>query len=584
MLAVAVALVTLSAPAAADGPNPPRPHTVSDDGKLVSEDYLPAPPAGLLFRADEVPLPATPDWTADSVRAIGGLKCADVDGDGDLDLVLGCYQQTGFPPVNEYQNMIHFNAGGTLETSAGWIGATERHTSDVRVADVNNDGYPDLYFANGGSSLQPSEVHFGGPGGPPTTPDWTASDATWSVGGTFADVDGDGNVDLIQANQGNTINPFRPVQVFYGDGTTLEVNPTWQSADSAISNTAAAVDLDGGSEVAVTDHTLAGDGSRRVFQLPHASLVSVDRVQVVGGGTPLFTVDREAGFIHFESAPAGGTTIEVDYTYPQYPDLCFSRWVNFETCVYHSNAGTLPSDPTWGTGNTDSDRGIMFSDVDGDGDLDAALGKASAQTELWDNAAGTLTGPVWLADSTLFFSTQDQAWGDVDSDGDEDLATVNFGGGAVRVYLNRNGVMDELPSWTYTLSASGSAICWGDVNGDGRLDLAAGSARGPAIVFLNEGPSGVDAPAVAGGGAMRLSASPNPFDVSTAIAGLAADGGNVEVFDLLGRFVARVPATGGRRAVWDGRDESGARVAAGVYLVRQTADDGIRTGRVVRVR
>ena len=577
-----IAAAVPAVPAAAET----RPFSVSDDGRLVVEED-PGRPTGLLFRSDEVWLSAAPDWASDSVRAIGGMKIADMDGDGDLDLVLGCYQQTGFPPVNEFENLIHFNVGGTLETTASWVEVLERHTSDVRVADVNGDGALDVYFANGGNSLQPSTLYLGGPGGPATTADWTAADATWSVGGALADVNGDGIVDLIQANQGNSIIPKRPVQVFHGNGTTLSTTPSWTSADSALSNSASAVDLDGSSEVVVIAHAFAGDGSRRTFQLPHASLRTVSRVEVSPGPTPAHTIDREAGFVHFASAPAAGSTVEVDYVHALFPDLAFSRWVNYATCVYHNSAGALPSTPTWDTGDTGAtDRGIPFSDVDDDGDLDAVIGNSGDPTELWRNDAGTLTGPVWEADSTLYFGTQDIAWGDVDGDGDEDLATVNFGGGVLRVFLNRDGVLDALPSWTYTLSSSGSALAWGDVNGDGLLDLAAGTARGPAIVFLNEGPSGVDAPVVvAGSGAERLLTSPNPFQVSTSISGLVSGGGDVEIFDARGRIVARVaPGAEESTAHWDGRDGSGRRVAAGVYYVRQVGEDGVRTGRVIRMR
>ncbi|MCA9752467.1 MAG: hypothetical protein KC591_09775, partial [Gemmatimonadetes bacterium] len=128
--------------------------SVSDDGRLeVVEDA--ATPSRLLYGRAAVPLPATPDWEADSTRAIGGMRFGDFNGDDLLDLALGCYQQTGFPPVNEFWNLIHFNTGSELETDASWTAAVERHTGDCQVGDVNHDGYDDVYFANGGNSMQP---------------------------------------------------------------------------------------------------------------------------------------------------------------------------------------------------------------------------------------------------------------------------------------------------------------------------------------------------------------------------------------------------------------------------------------------
>lgn len=84
---------------------------------------------------------------------------------------------------------------------------------------------------------------------------------------------------------------------------------------------------------------------------------------------------------------------------------------------------------------------------------------------------------------------------------------------------------------------------------------------------------------------MKLGAAyPNPFAGSTTIRIDLAESGSVRlaVYDLLGRQVAvllegQKPA--GRYAVrWDGRDEAGRPVAAGVYLYR------LETGRTVLTR
>lgn len=89
-----------------------------------------------------------------------------------------------------------------------------------------------------------------------------------------------------------------------------------------------------------------------------------------------------------------------------------------------------------------------------------------------------------------------------------------------------------------------------------------------------------------------LSASPNPFRVSTEIA-FAAPGGpgrtvTVTVHDLAGRRIATLHdgplAAGGGRVVWDGRDARGEPIRAGVYLVRATWPDAALTRRIVRVQ
>jgi hypothetical protein len=558
--------------------------SVSDDGLLVAEEAASIPDR-LLFGSSDVPLPAAPDWTSDLVRAIGGMAFGDFDGDEDLDLALGCYFQSGFPPVNEYENLIHFNAGGTLETTPSWVSAVERHTTDCRVADLNEDGYDDIYFATGSVSSG-SELYLGGPGGPSTSADWLSNDTVFAVGGGFGDIDGDGNLDLVQANQGTTTNPVRPVQVFFGDGTTLETVPSWQSADSTISNTVAIADLDGSSQVAVIGFALAADGSRRIFRVPHVPVEAFDRVEVVGAATPPHTLDRESGRVHFASPPAGGSTVEIDYRHASAPDVAFSRWVNYATAIYHNTGGGLPPTPTWDTGDASAtDRGTAFSDVDGDDDLDLALGNSGDPTVLWRNDGGVLADTVWAADSSLFYGTQELSWGDVDRDGDEDLATIEFSNGHLRVFLNRGGELDRSPSWFYDFNGSATSLAWGDVNGDGFLDLAAGLARGEVALFLNVGPpTGVpDAQPARTLAALR--AHPNPAPSRTRIEGLTADGGPLEIHDATGRAVRTLPRQGqATEVLWDGRDAAGRPVAPGVYFVRQESAAGPRTGRVVVLR
>lgn len=70
-----------------------------------------------------------------------GVALADIDGDGDLDMVIAC--QT--PP-----NLLFLNSG-----DGRFIDATERlgeqipmETREVHVFDANGDGYPDLVFFN----------------------------------------------------------------------------------------------------------------------------------------------------------------------------------------------------------------------------------------------------------------------------------------------------------------------------------------------------------------------------------------------------------------------------------------------------
>jgi len=90
--------------------------------------------------------------------------------------------------------------------------------------------------------------------------------------------------------------------------------------------------------------------------------------------------------------------------------------------------------------------------------------------------------------------------------------------------------------------------------------------------------------------ALRLeigTASPNPFNPSTAVRFRAAEGLTVQaqVTDLAGRRIATLPttvATGTWQSLtWRGRSDDGRRCASGVYVIVLTADQATATHRVV---
>jgi len=90
--------------------------------------------------------------------------------------------------------------------------------------------------------------------------------------------------------------------------------------------------------------------------------------------------------------------------------------------------------------------------------------------------------------------------------------------------------------------------------------------------------------------AFGLEASgPNPFSPGTTIEYSVPVEGLVQlkVYDVLGRavrtLVERVQPEGRHVATWNGRDEAGKLVPAGVYLYRLTAGERTDTGKVVRV-
>jgi hypothetical protein len=132
---------------------------------------------------------------------------------------------------------------------------------------------------------------------------------------------------------------------------------------------------------------------------------------------------------------------------------------------------------------------IALGDVDGDGDLDALFGNGSpfvpqANRLFLNDGAGVFSdAPGHLP--AITDETHAVALGDVDGDGDLDAAVGNVG--QDHLLLNDGLGFFSIASPSLPVSADATyAVAFGDVDGDADLDLFVGN-NGQSRLFLNDG-------------------------------------------------------------------------------------------------
>jgi hypothetical protein len=370
------------------------------------------------------------------------------------------------------------------------------------LADLDNDGDLDLingnstdnldYFKNIGTASNPIFERQSGSGSNPF--DGIVGNADY-LSSAFADLDGDGDLDLAFTtayyNSGSPINYYKntgsiSAPVFTAQTGTNNPFPLVSGYVGYAGFDMADIDGDGDFDAVVT----AGNGGDFFF-FKNNGTTSAPSFSETTSGSP-FPNGIDEAILDYG-----------DYAYPRFADLDGDGDLDLALGLdglepaYFKNTGTAtamtltlqtgsnspfnPMDFSWSTS--------AFGDLNDDGKLDFLLGTDDESVLVFNS--GTSTSPKFNSATDFGYSDIKPAFADLDNDGDLDLLVneyygVNYyrnDGGTPNVYTQVTGTSSPLDAVNgYVMDAS-----FVDIDSDGDLDIISGVSYGTIKFYQNIG-------------------------------------------------------------------------------------------------
>jgi hypothetical protein len=390
-----------------------------------------------------------------------GVALGDVDGDGNLDVLIGAPDHTSGA---SYSGTVYINYGFT--TASGGLGSADDEilgsTSNgsmgnaLTTGDLNGDGTDDIIVSaeNATANGRIYTIH-----GPTTTANLSSVYSAYYVGDTYSrccdalvsrfDMDGDGNEDFIAGNEA-AYNSSGQVYLFYG-GSTGALTP---------------------------DSTWSGEATS-----DYLGTIAVE--DVTGDGTP----DILMGAIYNDQLAYNGGSV---YLVHGPATTSFTVGAGTEDLRIRGDSASIQTGAAVGAG-----------DVDGDGNADILLTADRVQnTTFAEGAAFVFWGPktgvtkTGKADVTVYGVGYANSLGsgiageDLDGDGQDDLivmAALNNGNGGAEYYKGKTYIFLGPVSGSYLVTdadlviegakfdAAGLDYDFQDYDGDGDIDYLFGA-------------------------------------------------------------------------------------------------------------
>jgi hypothetical protein len=512
-----------------------------------------------------------------------GVAAGDLDGDGDIDLASGDYGDGAHPST--FSVLLNAPAPPPPPVCSRYDLPTGAGASQVAAGDLDGDGNLDLVVANENRTASVYMNEGGTFSGPSQ---YAVGRLSQSV--ALGDLDGDGDLDAAVANFGEN-----NVTLLLNDGVG-HFGPNMSMAVGVHPRFVALADLngDGAADIVTANyHDAIQPGSVTILR---------SRGRRGGGGNgasdDLLGPGHSGGMPVYHQAqmyPVG-----VGPYFVGIADLNGDGRLDLWTNNYDANTvSVLMAHGNGGFGQR-ADYAVGWglasavADFDRDGDPDLAVANFKEHTiSMLFNSGGTFGGRV---DMSVGHNPRFLAAGDLDGDQSPDLVVAESGDDQVGFLRGLgNGHFERTRACPTGHLPKGVTVA--DLDDDGAPDvIVANAGAGTISVLPNEAHllRGIDLdrgnPVQEAPRGLALAQSyPNPARAGRGLTirfQLPATGAaRLRVFDVAGRQVASL-VDGERRSgihdvSWSGADMSGARLKAGVYLYRLEAAGAVLQKRLV---
>ncbi len=552
-------------------------------------------------------LDSIPVWSSNASGMLtSSVAWADVNGDGLLDAFFGNrdWFDEENPNLNdpEMKNHIYLNDGsGSLESTPWWSSDSTFPTIGIELADVDNDGDVDMLVTNevgrlsGGVTWSGFLEYYENDGGFAPTPTWTNASSLevyTKNAAVLSDIDGDEDLDLAFGQERGTIHvlefdggtfqdiplwsscletpdgmggvmsdgycetKYGPIAwadmnqdgeediiamtesgdgscIFLNIGGNLSFQPSWCDEAQGQWTSMDMGDLDGDGDIDIVRTSLDA-GRAEILLNPVRTISTYEEGEGPEQGT-FWSMSLSVPTIPYEKCESSFDGVEIDYwigcTWEEkYVSINSDRRIldvglypsETETDFYlvsEDNAVYIASESGGGmvVDANQSLNGMAVGDIDGDGDFDIVGGNqdkfttylrqdhvsheydgSSGPLGMWENYTYSFIPIEWNSTGTQDdYDLKSMSLSDIDGDGDLDLSYaledwngVSTPGVCVHRNIDGLGNFTEDPVWCGMPMTEAKGIAWEDFDDDGDEDLAVAADGNPIVVYVNNGGSG----------------------------------------------------------------------------------------------